>query len=221
MPARRGGSLLAGPAPAHRSNVRRAVRLSRGSAGRPDARILLAFGGFKQFVQRPRMPGQPHRHRRGAAQRSVRAAEVVVRDVEGDAGFQVFQFFREPQRQPREATEKRADAIRDGVLIDVSATARDAGFNYPVALTAAAWSRCVEVPPSVLCQDEAGRLWDVLTMLRMAAGRRSDDPQEVRFAVRVRTDNRERTPPLVRLKALCGPGDDGEPVITILMPDED
>jgi hypothetical protein len=47
----------------------------------------------------------------------------------------------------------RADAIRDGVLIDVSAAARDAGFLYPVSLTAAAWSWCVEVPPGVLCQD--------------------------------------------------------------------
>jgi hypothetical protein len=130
-----------------------------------------------------------------------------VRDVEGDAGFQVFQFFREPQRQPREATEKRADAIRDGVLIDVSAAARDAGFQYPVALTAAAWSRCVAVPPGVLGQDEAGRLWDELTMLRVAGGRPSDDPHEVRFAVHGRSDNRERTPPLVRLKVLCGPGD--------------
>ena len=41
------------------------------------------------------------------------------------------------------------------------------------------------------------------------------------FAVHVRNDNRERTPPLVRLKALCGPGDDAEPVITVLLPDED
>jgi hypothetical protein len=114
----------------------------------------------------------------------------------------------------------RADAIRDGVLIDVSTTARAAGFTFPVALTAAAWARCVEVPPGVLCQNEAGRLWDVLTMLRVAASRPSGDPQEVRFVVHVRNDNRERTP-LVRLKALCGPGDEGEPVITILMPDED
>jgi hypothetical protein len=29
------------------------------------------------------------------------------------------------------------------------------------------------------------------------------------------------TPPLVRLKALCGPGDDGSPCITVMMPDED
>jgi Family of unknown function (DUF6573) len=43
----------------------------------------------------------------------------------------------------------------------------------------------------------------------------------VRFGVHVRNDNRGRTPPLVRLKAVCGPGDGGEPTITVMMPDED
>src|SRR5205823_5504886 len=113
----------------------------------------------------------------------------------------------------------RAQAIEDGVLIDVSATAREAGFRFPVALTRAAWERCVSVPSGVVCQDEAGRLWDVLTMLRFAI--RGQDGAEVRFGVHVRNDNRERTPPLVRLKALCGPGDEGEPVVTVMMPDED
>jgi hypothetical protein len=61
-----------------------------------------------------------------------------------------------------------SDAIRDGALIDVSAVTREAGIRYPVALTRAAWERCVADPPGVLCQDEAGRLWDVLTMLRFA-----------------------------------------------------
>jgi hypothetical protein len=115
----------------------------------------------------------------------------------------------------------RADAIRDGVLIDVAAVAREAGFKYPVALTATAWAKCVAVPPGVLCQDEAGRLWDVLTMLRFAVRGQSDGAPEVRFGVHVRNDNRDRTPPLVRLKALCGPGDRGEAVVTVMMPDED
>ena len=114
----------------------------------------------------------------------------------------------------------RAQAIEDGVLIDVSAVAREAGLRYPVALTCGAWARCVAVPPGVECQDEAGRLWDVLFLLRLAIGR-SDGGPEVRFGVHVRDDNREGTPPLVRLKALCGPGDDGEPVITVMLPEED
>jgi hypothetical protein len=41
------------------------------------------------------------------------------------------------------------------------------------------------------------------------------------FARHVRNDNRERTPPLVRLKAVCGPDDQGEPVVTVLLPEED
>jgi hypothetical protein len=113
----------------------------------------------------------------------------------------------------------RAQAIADGVLIDVSATAREAGIRYPVALTAAAWERCVSVPPGVACQDEAGRLWDVVFLLALAA-RRSSGP-EVRFGVRVRNDNREGTPPLVRLKAVCGLGGDGSPCVTIMLPAED
>jgi hypothetical protein len=71
----------------------------------------------------------------------------------------------------------------------------------------------------VACQDEAGRLWDVLFLLVLAA--RRSEGAEVRFGVHVRNDNREGTPPLVQLKALCGPGDDGEPVITVMLPDED
>ncbi|HJT79458.1 MAG TPA: DUF6573 family protein [Gemmataceae bacterium] len=114
----------------------------------------------------------------------------------------------------------RAEALRDGVLIDVSATAKEAGIRYPVALTRAVWERCVAVPPGVLYQDEAGRLWDVLWLLAGAVRRGGVGP-EVRFGVHVRNDNRERTPPLVRLKALCGPGDHGEPVVTVMLPDED
>src|SRR5262245_26265153 len=115
----------------------------------------------------------------------------------------------------------RAEAIADGVLIDVSAVAREAGFRCPVALTAAAWAKCVGVPPGVVCQAEAGGLWDVLSMLRFAVRGRSGGAAEVRFGVHVRNDNRDGTPPLVRLKALCGPGDQGEPVVTVMLPDED
>jgi hypothetical protein len=114
----------------------------------------------------------------------------------------------------------RADALRDGILIDVSPTAREAGIRYPVAVTVAVWSQCIAVPPSVACQDEAGHLWDVLWLLRCAI-RRGGDGSEVRFAVHVQNDSREGIPPLVRLKAVCGPGDQGEPVLTVMMPGED
>ena len=70
-------------------------------------------------------------------------------------------------------------------------------------------------------QDETGRLWDVLSLLHFAIARQKGDGQRVDFAVHVRNDNREGDPPLVHLYALCGPGDDAEPVITVMLPSED
>jgi hypothetical protein len=115
----------------------------------------------------------------------------------------------------------RVQTIEDGVLLDVSATAREAGFKYPVVLTAAAWAKCVAVPPGALCQDEEDRLWDVLTVLRVASRWSKGAAGAVRFGVHVRNDNRQRTPPLVRLKAVCGPDNGGSPRITVLLPEED
>ncbi len=114
----------------------------------------------------------------------------------------------------------RAQAVADGVLIDVSETAREAGFRYPVALTRAVWDEHVVVPPLVEGQDEAGRLWDVLTMLRFAI-RAGNGGSELRFRLHVRNDNREGEPPMVELKAVCGPGDDMEPCITVMLPSEE
>jgi hypothetical protein len=113
----------------------------------------------------------------------------------------------------------RAQAIADGVLIDVTSTAKEAGFRYPVALTQAVWCEYVGVPAGVEGQDETGRLWDILVMLSYAI-RRNEDRSELRFRLHVRNDNRDRTPPLVELKALCGPDDDGSPCITVMGLDE-
>lgn len=114
----------------------------------------------------------------------------------------------------------RAQAIEDGVLVDVSDTATEAGFRFPVALTQAVHAGYVTVPEGVDGQDEAGRLWDILWMLRHAIHSTSGATSEVRFQVLVR-NTRKGPPRLVTLKSLCGAGDDGEPVITIMLPGED
>jgi len=114
----------------------------------------------------------------------------------------------------------RRQAIADGVLVDVTETAKEAGFVIPVAVTCGVWAECVRVPDGVTGQDEAGRLWDVLMMLRFAV-RKASEGNRVDFAVYVRSDDSEGTPPLVSLYAVCGPGDEGEPVITVMLPHED
>ncbi|QDV62013.1 DUF6573 family protein [Crateriforma conspicua] len=112
----------------------------------------------------------------------------------------------------------RRQAIADGVLVDVTEAALEAGFVYPVALTSSVWSRCVAVPSKCPWQDESGRLWDVLWML-LNAIRQNRDENPLSFSLHVQND--ERPAQLVTLKAQCGPGDIGEPVITVMMPDED
>lgn len=112
----------------------------------------------------------------------------------------------------------RAEAIADGVLLDVSTMAKQAGFRYPVAVTSAVWHDCLHVPARVPWQDQTGRLWDILNVLRVAI-RSAGDLDTVRFSVRVQ--NNPDCAETIHLKALCGPGDHAEPVITIMYPDED
>ena len=64
----------------------------------------------------------------------------------------------------------RAQAIADGVLVDVTEMATEAGISVPTAVTAAVWERFVKVPDGVDGQDERGRLWDVLSMFYCAPG---------------------------------------------------
>ncbi|ABO49522.1 hypothetical protein Dred_0987 [Desulforamulus reducens MI-1] len=66
-------------------------------------------------------------------------------------------------------------------------------------------------------QTEAGRLWDVLWMCSVAA-RCSKGQAEIRFKLEV---VKGKCREFVKLKALCHPGDKEEPVITIMLPDED
>lgn len=113
----------------------------------------------------------------------------------------------------------RAQAIADGVLVDANPLATEAGFRFPVALTAAAWQACVEVPLSDLVHDQVGRLWDVLNVLRWTINSSDGSSDWLEFCVDVADEDEMIT--TVHLKSLCGPGDDLEPVITIMLPEED
>jgi hypothetical protein len=113
----------------------------------------------------------------------------------------------------------RAEALDDGVLVDVSATAREVGIRYPTALTASVWADYVRVPEGVDGQDEAGRLWDILWMFSVAIRHAPKDCPIIHLELAVRNDNRRAE--IVALKAVCGPGDELEPVVTVMLPDED
>lgn len=115
-------------------------------------------------------------------------------------------------------TYSRAQAMADGVLINVSTAAQEAGFRIPVAVTAGVWAACVAWETDAADQDEPGRLWDVLWLARLAA-RVAKDRHEVDYPLRVVQASGQVEHLTLRLA--IGPGDDGEAVMTILLPGED
>ena len=124
------------------------------------------------------------------------------------------------------STYTRAQAIEDGVLIDAGNIAQEAGFQWPVAVTSAAWADCVawseDDSDKQVHQDESGRLWDVLFMASHAVRTRSGSGDQLLFQLyRVPRDGRSTQAELTTLKLIVGLGDQGEPVITVLLPDED
>src|ERR1017187_10511469 len=84
----------------------------------------------------------------------------------------------------------RAQATADGVQVDVSSVASEAGIRFPVFITRTAFDAYVTVPPDVTGQDEAGRLWDVLWMLRFAILKGLPGQSRLPFALYVRNDHR-------------------------------
>lgn len=112
----------------------------------------------------------------------------------------------------------REQALSGGVLIDVTIPAREAGFRFPVAVTSAVWQQYVRPPAGLSAQDEAGRLWDILWMLRFAIWRGQERGDIIHFTVRVQNDQQGPRP--VSLKAVCGPDDHGKPYLTIMMSNE-
>lgn len=111
----------------------------------------------------------------------------------------------------------RADAIADGALVDVSATACETGFRWPVAVTAGVWGLIANIPTAYSHEDVDVRLWDVLYLAAWAARRAPGDTDRVQYRLTLHTDDATEAELVMQI---C-PGDDYEPVITIMLPTED
>jgi len=135
------------------------------------------------------------------------------------------------------STYSRAQAIADGVLVDLTADGEtkllveEAGILLPIAMTTTAFHATVLAGTTEnesgefifpAGQSTKGRLWDVLMVLRYSirAANRKGDTDRVTFKVDVDTngDGKHTT---VNLWCQCGPGDGGEPVLTVMCEGED
>jgi hypothetical protein len=136
----------------------------------------------------------------------------------------------------------RAQAIEDGVLVDVSNVLTPCPFKYPVAMTIAAYSATIcaggkwvndtsNDNDKTVCgsatlvlpggQDVKGRLHDVFWMLQDAIKRMNGATDRVSFTVVVDAKGNGSRRNRVELYSVCGPGDTDAPVITIMLQGED
>ena len=114
----------------------------------------------------------------------------------------------------------RAQAIDDGVLVDLSGLfpSDTRLYKWPVACTATVWSFIEKACPRnkngiTEVKDAGPWVWD-LCWMSIKAKTKVLSPSEHLF---VCTIGRKT----YGLKAVCGPGDNGEPVITIMLPGEE
>lgn len=121
------------------------------------------------------------------------------------------------------ASYSRAQAIEDGVLVDVTEWGSHdkgfiGGFRLPVAMTAALWAAVAELPARVQgIEDVRGRAHDVLWMasLRVRGAAAGTDRAPFSVIMNVKAGRR-----ILRLLAVVGPGDAGEPVLTLGFPED-
>jgi hypothetical protein len=115
----------------------------------------------------------------------------------------------------------RAHALADGVLVDATSLANEAGFVFPVALTETLYHSYIVPALNLVAEGQSiqGRLWDLLYVLRFAIAK-ARNADTVLFTV-LFLMSPGATPVPIDLKAICGPGDDGEQVLTIMLPNED
>jgi len=115
----------------------------------------------------------------------------------------------------------RKQAIADGVLIEVPlSTSKEAGIRYPVAITSALWESLIKPTPELEAQGQSfeGRVWDLVFMFALYARTATSSTliYECLFQM-----NPSKEPELHKIKAVIGPGDTSDPVITIMLPEED
>lgn len=109
------------------------------------------------------------------------------------------------------------------VLVGVSSTAAEAGFCWPVALTRTVWADAVEWSEA----DSTGKFiktklagFGMYSGACLAARQKSGESETLLQLYWVPRGGRGIRPRLVVLKIVSGPSDNGEPVITIMQPNE-
>ena len=130
----------------------------------------------------------------------------------------------DPPFNPVAHSRTRAQALADGALIDVTETSKEVGFKVPVTISEALHNRMIPTKAeAAIGQDYDSRLWDVLWVaaFTIKLADRGTDIVTFTFALQ-ETDAQSGLPQNtdLRLRIVCGSGDEGEPVVTIGFPED-
>ena len=114
----------------------------------------------------------------------------------------------------------RAQAIADGVLIDVTAQAKEAGFKLHTVVSDNLFHSYIAPPAGLNGEGQSieGRLHDVFFVLLAAirSFKAATDYAEIDVLFLLAPGRQEK----VKVIAVVGPGDEGEPVMTMLPGDD-
>jgi hypothetical protein len=135
----------------------------------------------------------------------------------GEADFDAF-----PNLSPFEGAEiihsySRAEAIEDGVLIDVSKQAAEVGITLHTAVTPAVWAELIGNPKWEAWGTEDQRLKRLLSDACSELEKRASD---IAFFC-IRMADLGVMVGEIHIRAQRGPGDNLEPVLTVMLGHED
>lgn len=149
------------------------------------------------------------------AQRIQREFDILE-DRDNQKNKDIYEMFGEPVN-----IYTRAQAIEDGVLVDISDYGSEMGLKYPSAVTNTLYEKYLNADNILkeYGQSTKGRILDMLTMFVLAVKNAKTDTDTIIF--KTIFFNRDLQEELVKIKCIIGPGDDPKPVFTFMFPEED
>ena len=115
----------------------------------------------------------------------------------------------------------RSQALEDGVLIDITEFAKEAGFRFPTAVSANLYYNILTPTSSLVSQGQSfeSRVWDLLNILH-ATIKSNPNTSRLTFSPPfIMTHGMKPSP--IEIVSTIDPGDHLDPVITIFLPEDD
>lgn len=109
----------------------------------------------------------------------------------------------------------RKQAIQDGILIDITAESKEFGFVYPIAITDGLFAELASNKPEY--ETYLARLNDALMLLYLKITHSKDESIVFYDMLITNAKGQKET---LSLKCICDGGDDGKPVLTLMMSSE-